>query len=202
MTRPKKTEQQLQAMRAQILDAAYAILLEKGAQGLSARAIAEHLGIAHMTLFTYFANQDAILQALSEREMAKIQAQQERFEQRAAKEDISTVTREALSFYPEFEKKNPQIYHIAWVRIHEGIEDPDQSQLRTQTNIQHLARLIQIGIEQGKFVKRPSFLAAAAVFSMINTPLIFWHSGRIPSSAIRDQLVQEMLEAAMLYLKK
>jgi AcrR family transcriptional regulator len=202
MPRPKKTEQQLQAKRDQILDAAYTILIEKGAQGLSARAIAEYLGIAHMTLYTYFANQDAILQALSEREMAKIQAQQDIFEQRAINQDILSVVRDALSFFPEFEQKNPQLYHIAWVRILEGVEDPQHAQLRMQSNIQHMARLIQIGIDQGKFEMRNPLMAAAAVFSMVNTPLIFAHSGRIPSPDIRDRLVQEMLEAAMRYLKK
>jgi AcrR family transcriptional regulator len=201
MTRPKKTEQQLQAMRQQILDAAYTILLEKGAQSLSARAIAEHLGIAHMTLFTYFENQDAILQALSEREMVKIQAQQSVFEQRATQEDIVAVTRDALAFYSEFEKKNPNIYHIAWVRIIEGVEDPQHVQARMQSNIQHIARLVQNGITQGIFENRNPILAAAAVFSMVNTPLIFSHSGRIPSIEFRDRLVQEMLEAAMRYLK-
>jgi AcrR family transcriptional regulator len=202
MPRPKKTESQLQRMREKILDAAYAILLDKGAQGLSARSIAERLGIAHMTLFTYFANQDAILQALSERELAKIQAEQEIFEQRAAKEDIVQVIRDALSFFPEFEQKNPQIYHIAWVRIIEGVEDPQLAQVRMQSNLQHLARLIQIGIERGQFEARSPLLAAAVVFSMINTPLIFWHSGRIPSPAVRDRLVREILEAALRYLKK
>jgi AcrR family transcriptional regulator len=202
MTRPKKTEEQLQVMRGQILDAAYAILMEKGPQGLSARAIAERLGVAHMTLFTYFANQDAILRALSEREMAKVQMQQDIFEQRAAKEDIVQVVRDALAFFPEFEKKNPNLYHVAWVMILEGTADPQQAQSRTQANVQHIARLIQIGIEQGKFEKRNPLMAAAAVFSMVNTPLIFSHSGRIPSVELRDRLVQEVLEAAMRYLKK
>jgi AcrR family transcriptional regulator len=201
MTRPKKTERQLQAMREQILDAAYAILIEKGTQSLSARAIAEHLGIAHMTLFTYFENQDAILQTLSEREMAKIQAQQNIFEVRATQEDIVSVTRDALSFFPEFEKKNPNIYHIAWVRIIEGADDPQHIQSRMQSNLQHIARLVQIGIQQGKFEERNPLLAAAAVFSMVNTPLIFSHSGRIRSVEFRDRLVDEMIEAAMRYLK-
>ena len=202
MTRPRKTETQLQVMREKILDAAYAVLLEKGTKGLSVRSIAERLGLAHMTLFTYFPNQDAILGALSEREMAKIQARQLLLEQRAAAEDIEGVMRAALSFFPEFARENPQIYQIAWVRMFEAGDDPKYLQQRMQSNIQHLARLIQIGIERGTFEERPTLLAAAAVLSMVNTPLIFWQSGRIPSMEMRDLLVQEVLEAAMRYLKK
>lgn len=155
-----------------------------------------------MTLFTYFANQDAILQALSEREMAKIQVQQRIYEQRAKEEDISRVTRDALSFFSEFEMKNPHLYHIAWVMVIEGAESPEHVQERMQSNIFHLSRLIQIGIEQGQFEERDPFLAAATVFGMVNTPLIFSHSGRIRSPQFRDQLVQETLQAAMRYLKK
>jgi AcrR family transcriptional regulator len=202
MTRPKKNEQQILEMREKILDAALEILNEKGPNGLSSRGIAERLGIAHMTLFTYFANRDALLLALSEREMAKIHAQQEIFEQRAKTEDISLIMEEALLFFPEFEKKNPNVYHIAWVTVLEGRANPENLLPRTAMNIQHFTRLIQIGIDQGIFEERNPSLAAASVFSMINTPLILWHSGRIPSESIRDQMVQEMLTAAMRYLKK
>jgi len=202
MTRPKKTPEQIEAMRARILDTAYTLLLETGLKGLSSRAIAERMDVAHMTLFTYFANQQAILQALADREMAKVQSQQEIIEKRAAAEDIVTVMRDALLFFPRFEKKNPNLYHVAWVIIIEGPESTGYSLPRIQMNIQHLARLIQIGIERGKFVARDPLLAASTVISLINTPLIFWHSGRIASAELRDRLVQEMLEAAMGYLTK
>ena len=100
MPRPRKTETELADMRARILDAAYQVLLERGYQGLSARAIAEKLGVAHMALYTYFPNQAAILQALAEREMAAIHAQQECFERRAESEDIVHVVRGRAGILP------------------------------------------------------------------------------------------------------
>lgn len=202
MTRPKKTAAQMDSMRTQILDAAYAILLDKGLTGLTSRAIAERLGTAHMTLFTYFENQEAILQALANREMAKVQLLQETFAVRAASEDILTVMRDALLFYPQFEKKNPNLYHVVWVMIFSGQHEAEYPTDRVQTNIQYLSRLIQIGIERGQFVPRDPALAASTVLSMINTPLIFWHSGRIATAEQRDRLIQEMLHAALGYLTR
>ena len=202
MPRPKKSEMQRKAMRARILDAAYALLQELGPQGLSSRAIADRLGMAHMALFTYFQNQSAILQALSERELATIQASQVVLEERAKREDIHQVMRAALAFYSAFENENPNVYRLVWVMPADKREDPDQARLRLQSNVQHLARLIQQGIERGVFEYRDSFLAAEVVFGMVNTPLIFFHNGQITSPELRDRLVEEMLVAALHYLKR
>jgi AcrR family transcriptional regulator len=189
-------------MRGRILDAAYDILLEKGRQGLSARAIAERLGVAHMALFTYFLNQAAILQALSEREMGGIHAQQAIFEQRAESEDILQVVREALAFFPDYARKNPKIFQIAWVMPIEAGADPEQTRLRAQSHVRHMARIIRIGVERGVFEARDPELAAAAVISMVISPLILFHTGRIPSPEMTDRLSQEVLVAALRYLKK
>jgi AcrR family transcriptional regulator len=202
MPRPKKSEEQLAEMRERILDAAYEILKSKGPKGLTSRAIASRLGIAHMGLYTYFPNQAAILHALGQRELAKIQTQQQKIERRVASQDIVAIMRTALAFFPQFEKKNPQLYHLAWVIPQVGLENRAQTRARMQSNVQHLARLIDIGIKQGVFQKRDPQLAAAAVLGMMNIPLILFHSGRLPSAAMRDQLAGEMLEAAIRYLAK
>ena len=202
MPRPKKNELQRKAMRARILDAAYDLLQELGPQGISARAIADRLGMAHMALFTYFQNQPAILQALSEREQASIQARQGVFEERTKGEDIRQVLRAALAFYADFENENPNVYHLVWVMPVESRQDPDQARLRWQSNVQTLARLIQQGIERGIFEHREPFLAASVVFGMVNAPLMLFHNGQIARSELRDRLVEEMLDAALHYLKR
>ncbi len=71
MPRPKMTPAQLEATREQILDTALAILQESGPEAITSRAIAERMGVAHMSLYTYFENQAAILRALSTRELAR-----------------------------------------------------------------------------------------------------------------------------------
>jgi AcrR family transcriptional regulator len=201
MPRPRATEEHIEAMRERILDAAYAILLEKGSQALSSRAIAEEVGVAHMALYTYFENQQAILQALAEREALKMREQQEQFERRANSDDIVEVMRAALSFFPAFERDNPNLFHLSWVLPQQLPERMEHAQSLTQSNVEHLADLVQRGIEQGVFTKRDPRLAAAAAFGMVTFPLILFHSGRIPSPQQRDRLVAEMLDAAITYLR-
>jgi AcrR family transcriptional regulator len=200
MPRPRKTETQREEMRGRILDAAYEILKENGHKGLTSRAIAARLGVAHMGLYTYFPNQAAILHALGEREFAKVHMQQQKIERRAESQNIVDVMRTALAVFPQFEKKNPDLYHLGWVIPQADVESSSRALVRAQSNVQHFARLIENGIEQGVFQKRDPWLAAAAVLGIVNTPLILFHSGRLASAAMRDKLVEEMLDAAICYL--
>lgn len=186
-------------MRTRILDVTYDILIERGPQALSARTIADELGIAHMALYTYFENQSAILQALAEREMAKLRAQQTEFEQRAKREDIVHVMRDALAFFPRFERGNPNLFHLAWVMPQHLPDEMAQANARSRKSLEHLARLVQLGIERGVFKAREPFIAAAAAWGMVILPLVMFHSGRITVPQ-RDRLVTEMLDAAMEYL--
>lgn len=200
MPRPRYSEEHLQSMRARILDVASSLLTEKGPQALSSRAIADELGISHMALYTYFENQPAILQALAEREMGKLRARQEEFERRAECEDIVSVVRAALEFFPQFERENPNLFHLAWVIPQYLPEEMTLANARSRKSLEHLARLVRLGIERGVFKPREPLLAAAAAWGMVVFPLVLFHSGRIADPQQRDRLVAEMLDAAIEYL--
>ena len=109
MPRPKKTDIQLETTRQQILDTALAILQESGPEAITSRAIAERLGMAHMSLYTYFENQAAILRALSQREMMKWRVKQQVFDQRAETEDLVRVVEDLLRFYINFAREKPNL---------------------------------------------------------------------------------------------
>ena len=200
MPRPPLSEEQRQAMRGRILDAALAVLLKDGPHGLTSRAIADTLGIAHMTLFTYFENQAAIWEALAAREMAPIQAQQETLERRAEHGDIAPVMRAALGVYPRFAAENPELFRLAWMGPQLEGGNMERAQARARTHVSHLARLVRLGIARGVFHDREPVLAAAAVLGMVISPLIMFVNGRIDTPLLRDALVAEMLDAALLYL--
>ena len=201
MPRPKKTTAQLLEMRQKILDAAYDILLKEGSEGLTSRAIAERIGVTHMTLFTYFPNQAAILQALSAREFAKMCPQQEVFEQRAGVEDIQRVVVEMLRYYTDFARNSPNAYRLAWVMPEMGLESPDENRQRMRDTIGYLARIIKVGIAQRRFTPRDPFLAAATVLGMVNMPYILFHSGKIKDPEMRDRMADEVIDAVLGYLK-
>jgi AcrR family transcriptional regulator len=202
MPRPKKTPAQLKATREKILDVALSILQESGPEALTSRAIAEDLGVAHMSLFTYFENHAAILRALRERELSKWQAQQQGFEQRATPENIVQVVEDVLRDYIDFARENPNLYRLTWVMPELGIESPEENRQRTLNTVGHLAGLLQQGMESGVFENREPFLTAGLVLGMVNMPHILFHSGKLVDPILRDRMVEEVFLAVMGYLKK
>jgi AcrR family transcriptional regulator len=202
MPRPKKTPAQLEATREKILDIALSILQESGPEAVTSRAIAEVLGVAHMSLFTYFENHAAILRALRKRELSKWQVQQQGFEQRATSENIVQVVEDVLRHYIDFARENPNLYRLTWVMPEFGIESPEENRQRTLNTVGHLAGLLQLGMESGVFENRESFLAAGTALAMVNTPYILFHSGKLIDPIMRDRMVEEVFSATMGYLKE
>lgn len=201
MPRPKKTETEIQTMRAQILDTALAILQESGPEDITSRAIAERMGVAHMSLYTYFENQAAILRALSQREIAKWRSQQQVFDQRSETEDLVWVVEDLLRFFVAFARENPNLYRMAWVMPEVGGESPAENRQRMQVTVGQLANILQKGMDTGVFTARQPFLAAGTVLAMVNTPYILFHNGKLVDPDLRDQMVEEVIVAAMGYLK-
>jgi AcrR family transcriptional regulator len=196
------TPAQLEATREQILDTALAILQEFGPEAITSRAIAERMGVAHMSLYTYFENQAAILRALSTREMAKWRAKQNIFDQRAETENITRVVEDLLKYFIAFARENPNLYRMAWVMPEVGGETPAENRQRMQATVGQLSVLLQKGMESGVFAPRNPFLAAGTVLAMVNTPYILFHSGKMVDTALRDQMVEEVLVASLGYLQK
>jgi hypothetical protein len=64
-----------------------------------------------------------------------------------------------------------------------------------------LANLLKIGMERGDFAKRDTLLAATTALGMVNMPFILFHTGRIDNPGFRDQVVEEVFTAALIYLK-
>ncbi len=160
------------------------------------------MGVAHMSLFTYFKNQAAILGALRERELAKWHAKQQTFERRAQTEDVTQVVQALLEFYIAFANEDPNLYYLAWVMPEMGAESPAENRRRMMATVEHLANLLELGMERGVFEKRAPFLAASTVLGMVNMPFILFQSGKLIDATLRDSMVDEVLSAAMTYLKK
>jgi AcrR family transcriptional regulator len=200
MPRPKKTPAEREATREEILDTTLAILQSEGVEAITSRAIAERMGVAHMSLFTYFANQAAILGGLRDREMARWREKQLALERRAQTEDIVGLVREMLEAYVIFAHENPNLFRLVWVMPEMIGTSPLESRERLRANVEHMARLLELGMERGAFVQRDPFLAAAAVLGMVNAPNILFYSGKLVDMVFRNRLVEELLSAAMQYL--
>lgn len=201
MTRPKKSTAEMQSIRENILDVALEILQKDGPEAISSRAIAERLGVAHMSLFTYFKNQAGILAALREREMSKWRTRQNEIEKHLNDSPPPEVVSEILQMLAGFARENPNLFRLAWVVPEMTGESPQESRQRTRNTVDSLAGLLKSGMEQGYFKKRDPFLAASVVLGMVNMPHILFHSGKISEAALRDRMVDEMLVAAFSYLQ-
>jgi len=202
MPRPKQTEEEREAMRERILDAAHELLLEQGLDALSTRVIADRLGVSHMVLYTYFENHEALAQALRARLREERGASRAEALRQAEAGDVAAVMRESLMRYVTMAKEHPKMYTFMWVQpisLDPACHEPHRPY---QGNVRYLAQLAQLGMERGVFVSRDPTLAAATAFAIIHAPSLFYYNGRLTDENLRDLMSAEALEAAMGYLMR
>jgi AcrR family transcriptional regulator len=201
MPRPKKTAAEIQAMREKILDVTLAILKEDGPDAITSRAIAKRLGMSHMSLFTYFENQAAIVSALRKRMLSNWLTLFEEISERALTEAIPPLVEELLGILVTFARENPNLYRMGWVTPDKRNQPLGEFQKRNLIAADLLASLLELGMERGDFISRDPLLTATTALGMVNVPFILFHTGRIDDPGFRDRMVDEVFSAAMLYLK-
>ena len=91
---------------------------------------------------------------------------------------------------------------IPWVLPEVGGESLEENRQRMRATVEHLARLLKLGMESGTFEARDPFLVAGTVLGMVNMPYILYQSGKMVDPELRDRMIEEVLSAAMAYLKK
>lgn len=133
--------------------------------------------------------------------MTKWHAKQQFLNQRAEMEDFVLVVNDLLRFFIAFARENSNLYRMAWVMPEVGGESPSENRQRMQATTARLATLLEKGMESGAFKPRSPFLAAGTVLAMVNTPFILYHSGKLTDPDLRDRMVEDVLVAAMGYLK-
>jgi len=154
-----------------------------------------------MTLYTYFENRDAIFYALRERQRGKKHQRRAAQLQEAQSGDPCVVMREVLASYARLAEEHPRLYQFLWVHTAAHATQHHQEH-RFACNLNHLAALIEIGVERGFFRQLDPDLAAATVFSFVNGPLILYHSGHLQDRDRLRAIEAEALATALTYLKK
>ena len=199
MPRPKKTAEEINTMREKILDVSQAILQESGPEAITSRAIAKSLKVSHMSLFTYFENQAAILTALRNRIFTGWLAQREAIEARASTAEISSLIKELVDILVTFANENPGLYRMSWFTP-EKINPATENRTSKFVAVDLFTDLIKTGMERGDFEERDPVLAANTVLGIINMPFVLFHTGRVVDSALRDRMVDEIFPNVMGYL--
>ena len=109
--RRRPTQARSTATVAAILDAARALL--RGDEELSARSIARGAGIAAPTVYRYFADTDAVLDALVVEHARTAEAMVERILDADAGDDVTTAFRRVLDGYLQLYTERPELT-LAW----------------------------------------------------------------------------------------
>lgn len=200
MSRPKKTDQEIHQMREKILDTALHLLEEAGPEAITSRAIAEEMNIAHMSIFTYFNNQAHLLANLRDREMTQWFSNLEEFVQRAQNAPALKVVQEVLDYYITFARQKPNLYRLAWAMPEVAEETKQENRQRTFRNINNLARILEIGMKRGEFAPRDPVVASGVVLGLVNFPNILEMNGKMTDPVMRDKLLAESVNAAIVYL--
>lgn len=199
MARPKKTDQEIEAMRERILDATLALIQEGGSIEASIRKIADRVGMSPMALYGYFENRSAIIAALRERAFGRMQAICSQSLRRAENGDSLAQVRASLALFIRLSREHPVLYQLTWRRASADSSTRVDSRNVAQL-LDHLSRLIQLCIERGQCVERDPSLAAVTVFSMVNGTLVLHHNVSAIAETERQLLEREIVEAAMTYL--
>jgi len=214
MPRPRLSEDEKQAMRDRILEAAEAVALEKGARAVSSRAIAEKLGMSHMTLYTYFDNLDQVYEALQERRVHQLSQTLTYMTERARTEGADRVLREALLFLLKTTKEHPRLADmpiIVAARHRHGnaqnCQRPDHRKgpppffkgLIRNDLIAWGFGVITIGQEQGVFCKGDTRAITETVVGIVYGVILSWRVGFIQDDNI-DGIYGRVVNIVMDYL--
>jgi len=200
MPRPKKTHEEKHLMRERILDCANAILQEDGPEAMSSRAIAERMGMAHMSLYTYFVNQRDILQTLSEREWTRNRAQIDLIVANLNPDTVVPIVQRVLQYMTTYAVENPNMYKLAWISPHMGFESHEENLARLQDVALHFSSVVGFGIDSGVLIRRDPLVAAITALTMVNSPFFLYYSGKIASMSICKVIADEMYASALQYL--
>jgi AcrR family transcriptional regulator len=196
MPRSKRTEQEIEAMRRRILDAALELLQQEGLEGGSIRKIADRIGVSHMLLYSYFENRAAIIQSLRERGLEQMEAFCAESLRRAEAGDALVQVRESLGWFIQISHHHPMLYQLAWRRdLSLRVDSQNMRKI-----LAHLSQLVQLCIERGQCIERDPTLAAVMAFSIVNGTLILCHNVSAIGKIAQAQLETEMIEAAIAYL--
>ncbi len=145
----RRREQQKAEIRAELLAAAHALVKDEGYEGLTIRKLADRVGYAPMSVYSYFADKQAILLALAEdafRTLAR------RMEEHAPDEPLAAL-RKVMADYAAFGLENPNEYRIVFM-TGEHKPDPGKSAEEMEKNnpaLQVLLKRVRACMDAGMF---------------------------------------------------
>ncbi len=115
-----RREKQREEIRSDLVAAAHALVKDEGYEGLTIRKLAERAGLATMSVYSYFADKQSILEAMAEDAFVELA---KRCEARRTEDAIESL-RGGLEEYVTFGLDNPNEYRTVFMtpqlHVHQG----------------------------------------------------------------------------------
>ena len=152
-----RRERQRAETRAELVAAAHAIVKDDGYESLPIRKLAERAGLATMSVYSYFADKQAILTALAE-DTFEVLAR--RIEGKLPDDPIEGL-RIGLREYVAFGLENPNEYRIIFMTEHVHDHEGEKFEELEASNpaFQGLLKSVRAGLETGKLKGDPRAIA-------------------------------------------
>ena len=190
--RTRKPRGQGPTRRGEILAAAKHLFLEEGVEHVTMRRIAMAVGVSATALYVYFADKDAILQAIAAECFNKLIAAHEA-SHRPGNGPIANL-RAGLQTYVAFGRAHPDEYRLVFLRSsRRGGMDPCKDVPEADIGFGLLVASIDAVMAAGLCPPRPAMLVAEAIWACLHglVTLLIQHPDAVESdsAALIDQVV-------------
>lgn len=125
-----RRERKKAQIRADLVEAAHALVREDGYDGLTIRKLAERVGYATMSVYSYFPDKQAILLAIAQDAFAELARRMER----AAPSDPLEALKDLMRAYAEFGLENPNEYQTVFMTIQPEVKSEQVIEEMTSQN--------------------------------------------------------------------
>lgn len=161
----------------QILNGALTVFHKRGFAATRMDDVAQAAGISKGTIYLYFKNKKALLEALIERGMKPVAARLKAMADAAPQGDIAPILQAMMSFTAA-SLTNPQTSAVPLIIIKEARQFPELARLYRSTVIDigfaAITGLIARGVKTGEFRQLNPALAARSLIAPIILQII-WH---------------------------
>jgi len=166
--------------RQEILAAARLLFQQEGVEAISTRRIAKSVGLSQTSIYVYFENKEAILNALIDAAFGGLKALLEEIEQRSA--GPFEYLREALPAYIRFGLAHPDEYRLAFMLLDPVRSDSGPEGWRSGFGLHvfagleaQVARAIELGLisDQGFTARVLAQSIWAGIHGLVAVRLVF-----------------------------
>lgn len=167
-----------------LLESAEALLEQRGAAGLSLRAVARSAGVSHAAPYRHFRDRSALLRALARRGAERLRQAMTQASSRAAGNPEQQLV-EAGVAYVQLAVRQPELFRLQFGVPH-GDEAGGASGPVARVPLQAFEEITRNGIASGMFRQRDAGELALTAWSALHGLALLAVAGQLPAAAGQD----------------